>query len=272
MGQMPSQFWLVNLLYLSWGLGTRKLLLEWWERRRQKLEQWDHKQSLLTNRAVWSSEQARLTPHPTPGGSAWGRFTDHIVCSLGAIFVLGDRIYYMGLFCEKESSSLDSAGLCWFFVLWGLVSFSTKQSSAFFPFSFCFLGLHLWHMEVPRVGVKMELQLPAYTTAHGNTGSLNHWSRLGIKLKFSWILVGFLTTEPQWETPQVAYLFTSGFLAVAPNCCKLYKTLKRCRILSATFHLLIFFFVFLCLRFKALLRKQVGVYMVSLKKKAKMEE
>ena len=29
----------------------------------------------------------------------------------------------------------------------------------------CFLGSHLWHMEVPRLGVKSELQLPAYTTA-----------------------------------------------------------------------------------------------------------
>ena len=30
---------------------------------------------------------------------------------------------------------------------------------------FVFLGLHPWHMEVPRLGVKSELQLPAYTTA-----------------------------------------------------------------------------------------------------------
>ena len=29
---------------------------------------------------------------------------------------------------------------------------------------FCFLGLHLWHMEVPRLGVESKLQLPAYTT------------------------------------------------------------------------------------------------------------
>ena len=29
-----------------------------------------------------------------------------------------------------------------------------------------FLGPHLWHMEVPRLGrLKLELQLPAYTTA-----------------------------------------------------------------------------------------------------------
>ena len=30
---------------------------------------------------------------------------------------------------------------------------------------FCFLGPHSWHMEVPRLGVKSQLQLPAYTTA-----------------------------------------------------------------------------------------------------------
>ena len=32
-------------------------------------------------------------------------------------------------------------------------------------FFFFFLGLHLWHMEVPRLGVESELQLPTYTTA-----------------------------------------------------------------------------------------------------------
>ena len=30
---------------------------------------------------------------------------------------------------------------------------------------FCFLGLRPRHMEVPRPGVELELQLPAYTTA-----------------------------------------------------------------------------------------------------------
>ena len=34
----------------------------------------------------------------------------------------------------------------------------------FFSF-FAFLGVHLWYMEVPRLGVKLELQLLAYTTA-----------------------------------------------------------------------------------------------------------
>ena len=42
-----------------------------------------------------------------------------------------------------------------------------KEFWVLFAFVFCFSGPHLnlWHMEVPRLGVKSELQLPAYTTA-----------------------------------------------------------------------------------------------------------
>ena len=71
----------------------------------------------------------------------------------------------------------------------------------------CFLGLHLRHMEVPRLRLESELQLAltplpqqqriwagsaTYAIAHGNTGSLTHWARPGIKPAFSWILVWFL--------------------------------------------------------------------------------
>ena len=38
------------------------------------------------------------------------------------------------------------------------------QNFFFFFWSFVFLGPHLWHMEVPRLGVETELLLPAYTT------------------------------------------------------------------------------------------------------------
>ena len=37
--------------------------------------------------------------------------------------------------------------------------------SYFLNSSFSFLGPHLWHIDVPRPGVKSELQLTAYTTA-----------------------------------------------------------------------------------------------------------
>ena len=57
----------------------------------------------------------------------------------------------------------------------------------YYSFFFHFLGLHLWHIDVPRLGAESELQLPAYatattmqelicvcgyTTAHSNAGSL----------------------------------------------------------------------------------------------------
>ena len=38
-----------------------------------------------------------------------------------------------------------------------------------------------------------------YTTAHGNAGFLTHWMRPGIEPMSWWILVGFVTAEPQWE-------------------------------------------------------------------------
>ena len=42
---------------------------------------------------------------------------------------------------------------------------------------FGFLGPHLRPMDIPRLGVELELQLPAYSAAidsHSNPGSLTH--------------------------------------------------------------------------------------------------
>ena len=76
-------------------------------------------------------------------------------------------------------------------------------------FSF-FLGLHL-HMEVPRLGAGSELQLPATVTAMQDlshicillraTSDPPHQERPGIEPDSSWILVEFVSTEPQWELP-----------------------------------------------------------------------
>ena len=63
-----------------------------------------------------------------------------------------------------------------------------------FIYLFIYLGPHLWHMEVPRLGVKSGLQLLACTTAHGNTTSLTHRARPGIEPATSCFLVGFITT------------------------------------------------------------------------------
>ena len=56
----------------------------------------------------------------------------------------------------------------------------------FFSFSFFFLGLHPWHMEVPRQGVESELRLPAYATASA-TRDLSHICSLHGSSRQRWI-------------------------------------------------------------------------------------
>ena len=46
----------------------------------------------------------------------------------------------------------------------GVVNSVKEQSSGCYM-NFFFLGLHPWRVEVPWVGVELELQLPAHTTA-----------------------------------------------------------------------------------------------------------
>ena len=101
----------------------------------------------------------------------------------------------------------------------GLVESLFFSSSFFF---LVFLGPHPWHMEVPRLGVKSELQLVAYATAiampdpshicnlHHSSWQrrlLNPPSKAGIEPASSWILVGFVTTEPQRELLLIIYIF-----------------------------------------------------------------
>ena len=77
---------------------------------------------------------------------------------------------------------------------------------------FFFLFPHQWHIEVSRLGVKSELQLPVYTTAtqheiqawsvtytgaRGIARSFSQWASPGIEPATLWILVGFVT---HWTT------------------------------------------------------------------------
>ena len=83
-----------------------------------------------------------------------------------------------------------------------------------FCFCFCFflafLGPQLWDMEVPRLGVKLELQLLAYAIATATRDlscicNLYHsswqlWIPVPLsKARASWVLVGFVSAMPQWE-------------------------------------------------------------------------
>ena len=55
----------------------------------------------------------------------------------------------------------------YFFTVFFFLLILTRNLSrpCFFFFLFCFLGLHPQHMEVSRLGVELELQPPASTTA-----------------------------------------------------------------------------------------------------------
>ena len=55
------------------------------------------------------------------------------------------------------------------------------------PPPFFFLGLHLQHMEVPRLGVELDLQLLAYATAIA-TQNLSHICDLCHSSQQHWIL------------------------------------------------------------------------------------
>ena len=65
-------------------------------------------------------------------------------------------------------------------------------------------------MKVPRLGVELELQLPAYTTATATLGPQpteqgQGWNP-GMESASSWILVRFVSTAPQRESPEGEFL------------------------------------------------------------------
>ena len=61
------------------------------------------------------------------------------------------------------------------------------------------------HMEAPRLGIELELQLPVYTTAIAtrdsscvfNTRPTTHWVKPGIEPTSFWILARFFSADPQ---------------------------------------------------------------------------
>ena len=82
-------------------------------------------------------------------------------------------------------------------------------------------------MEVPRLGVNLELQLLAYTlpqkcriraasatysTSHSKARSFTHWARPEIEPKSSWILVRFLNSWATEGTPFFSFPFFFYFV------------------------------------------------------------
>ena len=90
----------------------------------------------------------------------------------------------------------------WVWVLFYLVFLIFILLKIFLKFIyFCFLGLQLQHMGVPRLGVESELQLLTYNHSSWQCRILNTQGRLEMDPVFSWMLVGFVNAEPRWELP-----------------------------------------------------------------------
>ena len=60
---------------------------------------------------------------------------------------------------------------------------------------------------------QIQAMAATYITAHGNTRSLTHWARPGIRPTTSSFLVGFISPMPQWEL--LSFFFF--FLKTKPN-------------------------------------------------------
>ena len=92
---------------------------------------------------------------------------------------------------------------------WLCQSRNSHKSIFLFIYLFCFLGLHLRHMVVPRLGSirataaslhhsNAEFKLPLKTTPQLNSsaGFPTHRARPGIESASSWMLVGFVSSVP----------------------------------------------------------------------------
>ena len=81
---------------------------------------------------------------------------------------------------------------------------------------FHFLGPHWRHVEDPRLGVELELQLPTYAAATATQDpscfcDLHHSSQqswiLNPLSEAAWMLVGFIIAEPRCEHPKFFFFF-----------------------------------------------------------------
>ena len=137
--------------------------------------------------------------------------------------MISTQCYKMGV--EKDNEKLSFFAICYakcrFFkiTLHVITEILFSDLILFFKnFLFRILGPHLWHMEVPRLGANQSYGCwPSHS--HSNLGSklclwptpqLTEkldplpWPRPGIKSASSWILVGFVSTAPWQELPDLS--------------------------------------------------------------------
>ena len=137
-----------------------------------------------------------------------------------------NSVYTCPLLCLVHSCSKCMQGSAAIFTICSNATFSTRPFlSIFFFLVSVFWGLHPWHMEVPRLGAELKLQLLAYTTVMAtwdpscvcdlhhslwqhrilNPLSKAHWAKPGIEPTSSWILVRFRYCWATMGTPRLSF-------------------------------------------------------------------
>ena len=88
-----------------------------------------------------------------------------------------------------------------FFFSFFAFSRATSHGIRRFPGWGCNWSCSYWSMPEPQQ-LRIWAASVTYTAAHGNTGSLSHWARPGIKPETSWFLVGFVNHCSMTVTPR----------------------------------------------------------------------
>ena len=103
-----------------------------------------------------------MLPLPCGGRAGQGCSKEVAVCNPWSRFSL-DTCWHLVLQLPASRTGRDESLLFKLSQLMGF-GYSNLNEDTFY-FIFCFLGLHLWHMEIPRLGVESELHLPVYAAA-----------------------------------------------------------------------------------------------------------
>ena len=73
------------------------------------------------------------------------------------------------------------------------------------------IASYSWQLTPQTQQCKIQTASATYTTAHDNARSLTHWWKPGNEPAFFWILMWFITTEPQWKL-WIIRTFLKGFI------------------------------------------------------------
>ena len=141
---------------------------------------------------------------------------EHFICFRSyAVFLFPHCIYSSIIFFSFFHLSFDPFFFLFFFFFFFFLAYGSSQVQGSNPSYSC--------QTMPQQ-CKSRATSTTYTIVQGNAGSLTHWARLGMKPPSSWILVGFVSAEPQRELPEPVFVKVMGYLFHCKICWLLFSS------------------------------------------------